>query len=539
MKHTKRILSFVLVLVMLFALCAPALADGSYEPYRYYMCVGDSIAAGCGLTKDGSETYFDQETDDPSYIMDPDYLYHGFDFTAVPTAYHSIVANALDAKLLQYALSGMRAVEFRYFLEGVYNDFDTTYTWGNKWYDFDGSGSFTLSDLKYVTDQKDYTEAIKKTNLISINLGSNDVFSMSASLVLKEYTEDTENDYLKGIKDFLNKGGSIGEGFAKLLQYCQSAGELAKLGTMLTSYLTIAYNQFIINYEAVIEKIYEINPDITIVGVGVFNPFEYTKISDSSLTSLRAVTAPTTAMINTYIRSYELKYDNFYYADVVGTETYEQNVRDTYFSDYFTVKAHPTLAGHRYMAEQILSVLPERGTLPFTDVPSDAWYYDELYYAWYNGLINGTSATTFEPAATTTRAQAVTVLYRIAGSPNVSGLTEPFTDVSDSHWAHDAIVWAYQNAIVNGYTATTFGPDDGLTRGQFVAIMYRYAGSPKTSGDLGVFSDSADIPDGFRNAVRWAVANDIVTGYADGTFRPNDVITRAQLAAILARFDKL
>ena len=539
MKNIKRILSFVLVLVMVFALCAPALADSSYEPYRYYMCVGDSIAAGCGLTKDGSETYFDQDTDDTSYILDPDYLYHGFDFTAVPKAYHSLVANALDAKLLQYALSGMRAVEFRYFLEGVYNDFDTTYTWGNKWYDFDGSGSFTLSDLKYVTDQKDYTEAIKKTNLISINLGSNDVFSMSASLVLKEYTEDTENDYLKGIKDFLNKGGSIGEGFAKLLQYCQTAGELAKLGTMLAGYLTVAYNQFTVNYNAVIEKIYEINPDITVVALGVFNPFEHTKISDGSLISLRAVTAPTVTMINTYIRSFALKYDNFHYVNILGTETYDQNVTDKNFSAYFTVKAHPTIAGHSYMAEQILNALPERGTLPFTDVPADAWYYDELYYAWYNGLINGTSSTEFTPAAATTRAQAVTVLYRMAGSPNVSGLTEPFTDVPDDYWARDAIIWAYENAIISGYTATTFGPNDGLTRGQFVTIMHRYAGTPAASGDLGVFSDSSEIAGSYRNAVRWATANDIVNGYNDGTFRPNAVITRAQLAAILARFDKL
>ncbi len=275
------------------------------------------------------------------------------------------------------------------------------------------------------------------------------------------------------------------------------------------------------------------------VALGVFNPFENLKISDGSLISLRSVTAPTVTMINAHIRSFSLKYDNFYYVNTVGTETYSQNVTDKNFSTYFTVKVHPTIEGHKYIAQQILSVLPERGTLPFTDVPADAWYYDELYYAWYNGLINGTSATTFEPAATTTRAQAVTVLYRMAGSPNVSGLTEPFADVSDSHWAHDAIVWAYQNAIVTGYDKTTFGPNDGLTRGQFVAIMYRYTGSPKTSGDLGVFSDSADIPNEFRNAVRWAVANDIVTGYADGTFRPNEVITRAQLAAILARFDRM
>ena len=87
MKHARRILSLVLVLVMVFALCAPALSD--YEPYKYYMCVGDSIAAGCALTKDGTETYYDQNTDDYTTVYNPDYIYYGYDYTAVPTAYHS------------------------------------------------------------------------------------------------------------------------------------------------------------------------------------------------------------------------------------------------------------------------------------------------------------------------------------------------------------------------------------------------------------------------------------------------------------------
>ena len=150
-----------------------------------------------------------------------------------------------------------------------------------------------------------------------------------------------------------------------------------------------------------------------------------------------------------------------------------------FWEAYFSLKVHPTLtAAISIMAEQILNALPERGTLPFADVPADAWYYDELYYAWFNTLIKGTSETTFSPAATTTRAQLVTVLYRMAGSPNVSGLTEPFTDVSDNHWARDAIIWAYESAFIKGYNATTFGPEDGLTRAQLVTILHRYAGSP-------------------------------------------------------------
>ena len=179
-----------------------------------------------------------------------------------------------------------------------------------------------------------------------------------------------------------------------------------------------------------VKKIYALNPDIIFVAVGVFNPFKHFRLSDGSNLDLSGLALPIVTAINNHLRQLSYKYDNFYYSNVVGTETYDMNYNDKYFWEYFALKVHPTLGGHQYMAQQILSVLPERGTLPFVDVPADAWYYDELYYAWFNSLIKGTTETTFDPAATTTRAQLVTVLYRMAGSPNVSGLTEPFTDVS-------------------------------------------------------------------------------------------------------------
>ena len=537
MKHTRRILSFVLVLAMVFALCAPALAAGSYEPYRYYMCVGDSIAAGCGLTKDGSETDFSLAADDYTVVYNENYIYYGYDFTAVPTAYHSMVAKALDAKLLQCARSGMRAVELRYFLEGVYNEYDETRWWDNSVFDVDGNG-FTLDDLDSINAKVNYPEMVKKTNVLSINVGSNDVFSVALGC-MGILTDDSESETIKNIKAYLNNGGNMGVALGKLIEYYQTMGRMTEFAASLTETFAKSYKQFTENYSAVLKKVYELNPDITVVAVGVFNPFANFTLKSDSKFDLGALAAPLVRQINNYLKLQTYKYDNLYYADVVGTETYDMSYDDPNFWQLYAIKVHPNLAGHRYMAEQILSVLPERGTLPFTDVPADAWYYDELYYAWYNGLINGTSSTEFTPAATTTRAQAVTVLYRMAGSPNVSGLTEPFEDVPDDYWARDAIIWAYENAIISGYTATTFGPNDGLTRGQFVTIMHRYAGTPAASGDLGVFSDSSAIAGSYRNAVRWATANDVVNGYNDGTFRPNAVITRAQLAAILARFDKM
>lgn len=331
MKHIKRILSMLLVLVMVFVLCAPALADRSYEPYKYYMCVGDSIAAGCALTKDGSETYYDQETDDYTTVYNPDYIYYGYDYTAVPTAYHSIVANALDAKLLQYARSGLRAVEFRYFLEGVYNDYDTTRSWGNTYFDTDGNGTFTLSDLDAIDAMVNYKEAIKKTDVISVNVGSNDVFTFTLGVVLEEMTGDSDNAALKSIKEFLNNGGSLGAAFGKLIEYCQSALLMPKLAATITSTFAKAYDQFEENYDVVMERIHELNPDITVIAVGVFNPFKHFRLSDGSILDLSGLAAPIVNRINLHLKTLSYKYDNLYYADVVGTETYDMNYNDRYF----------------------------------------------------------------------------------------------------------------------------------------------------------------------------------------------------------------
>jgi hypothetical protein len=113
--------------------------------------------------------------------------------------------------------------------------------------------------------------------------------------------------------------------------------------------------------------------------------------------------------------------------------------------------------------------------IPFTDVATGSWYKDAVEFAYFNGLINGLSATTFGPDATTTRAQLVTILYRYADSPKVNGTT-PFTDLDaqSGSWYMDAVNWAYQNKIVNGTSASTFSPDAKVTREQLVTILYRY-----------------------------------------------------------------
>lgn len=356
----KKTLSIVLCVVMLFALTVPAFAASgkNYYDYENYMCVGDSIAAGCGLARDGKPTNFDQNAEDYTKVYSNNYIYLGYDFAAAPNAYHSLVANELGANLLQCARSGLRAVELRYMLDGTYNDYDKDCIWGNTYFDTDGNG-FTTADLDALNAYVKYSDKIKQADLISINVGSNDVFSFALNVVLRELTKDTSDPTLNAIKEYLEKTGNIGAAFGKLIDAYQSMGKIADLATALTTTMNKAYMQFTVNYAAVIERIYEINPDITIVGVGVYNPFDGFRLSADSNLDLSGIASPVVAAINAHIASYKLKYSNFCYADVVGTQTYPMSYDDHYFWEYFSLKVHPDIEGYQFMTKQILDALPE------------------------------------------------------------------------------------------------------------------------------------------------------------------------------------
>ena len=360
----KRALSIALCIAMLFALAVPAFATSgkNYYDYENYVCIGDSIAAGCALARDGKPTNFDQTIDDPNKVMDNSYVFRGYDFSVAPNAYHSLVANELGSKLYQCARSGLRAVELRYMLDGTYNDYDKTRIWGNTYFDTDGNG-FTLADLDAMNKQVSYAEKIKKADLLTLNIGSNDVFSFTMTIVIKELTEDSTDPALVAIKDFLNKGGSIGTAFVKLIEAYEKMGKATELMSTLTATMNKAYDQFEVNFNAVIKKIYALNPDITVVAVGVYNPLDGVSLSSDSKLDISGIVTPVVASINNYIASFKLSYDNYYFANVVGTETYPMSLDDNYFSQYLIAKVHPTIEGHKYMAEKILAALP---TAPLT-----------------------------------------------------------------------------------------------------------------------------------------------------------------------------
>ena len=173
----------------------------------------------------------------------------------------------------------------------------------------------------------------------------------------------------------------------------------------------------------------------------------------------------------------------------------------------------------------------------FVDVDLSRWYHESVDFMVTNGYMNGVSATEFAPNADLTRAQLVTILYRIAGEPSVEGLANPFTDVESGKWYSNAVIWAANEGIVRGITDTTFAPNKVADREQLATIVYRFNGAEDVdTAVLDGYADGSTVSKYAVNAMAWAVENGIITGTTTTTLAPKDTATRAQVATILARY---
>ena len=181
----------------------------------------------------------------------------------------------------------------------------------------------------------------------------------------------------------------------------------------------------------------------------------------------------------------------------------------------------------------------------FTDTNYKAWYSDYVDYVYDNGIMNGMNATTFAPDRSMTRAELVTVLYRAAGSQEVT-YDGAFSDVPDGQWYSDAITWAAQNKVVNGMEDGRFAPKENITREQIATILYRYTqtlGVEMAEGAaLTSFPDGSSVRAYAKEAMEWAVAEELINGIVSGgitTLSPQATATRAQLATIISRYQQM
>ena len=183
----------------------------------------------------------------------------------------------------------------------------------------------------------------------------------------------------------------------------------------------------------------------------------------------------------------------------------------------------------------------------FSDVRPSDWYHDAVNYVCENGLMNGTSDTAFSPNATTSRGMIVTILYRLAGSPDMpeSNWGYPYADVDTNAYYSAPVYWARMNDLVTGYSDTQFGPNDAITREQLTAILYRYADHLGLDTDTGFipdkyydFSDYQSVSRYATNAMSWCVNKGIVSG-SDGKLNPHGTATRAEVATMLMNAENI
>lgn len=228
------------------------------------------------------------------------------------------------------------------------------------------------------------------------------------------------------------------------------------------------------------------------------------------------------------------------YTDALGHTTETVGAKEaTCYEDGYTGDEVCTVCGETVKTGEVIPAgSVECPSEDFADVDTGKWYHEYVDYVLKAGLMNGMETGDFAPDADMTRAQLVTVLYRMAGSPAV-GAESPFTDVEEGRWFTDAVVWAYENGIAKGVSNTEFAPNANITREQMVTFFARYADlcgiDTYVRGDLSAFADAGQVSAYAVDAMIWAVESGLIQGMGDHTIAPAASATRAQVAAILMR----
>ena len=207
----------------------------------------------------------------------------------------------------------------------------------------------------------------------------------------------------------------------------------------------------------------------------------------------------------------------------------------TWYAEGYTGDIYCSVCNELIKKGTVIEKTEDKPANPFVDVAENKFYSESVLWAVENGITNGTTATTFEPGDDCTRGQIVTFLWRAAGEPEPKGTQNPFTDLNEKAFYYKAVLWAVENGITKGTTATTFEPGKECTRGQVVTFLHRFAGQPEAADQNHPFTDAKENAY-YYDAMLWAVENNITNGFSATTFNPSGTCTRGQIVTFLFRY---
>ena len=219
---------------------------------------------------------------------------------------------------------------------------------------------------------------------------------------------------------------------------------------------------------------------------------------------------------------------------------YDTTLKQMLFETAAKVDASGNVALKFTHASEYAIVLDEKShELPFADTTKGAWYQSAVEYVYRNGIMTGTSATTFEPNTTLSRAMVVQILYNLEGQPDISdeNLGYPYVDVDAQAWYGDAVYWARLNGVATGYENNTFRPEKSVSREELAQMLYNYAQYKGINlpplGDLSQYPDGDKVSPWAQTAMKWANGLGVINGYEDNTLRPSGSTTRAEAASMI------
>lgn len=431
----KRFIKKTVAVLMTVALLAGMLvmgvsAEKTYYTYEKYVLLGDSVASG-----------------------HDDILYAPTEFIRVEGSYADLVADALGAELIPMACPGFRTIEMRYMLED----------------DYDYDDAFMFHDTQDPEVMKaripEYRQNIAEADLITLGVGGNDFGTMLTWLVADIMEENgVDPEVVKEIREIGNEVGAVTETVDKLVELANTAKALPALLEAVPAALANGLVTFFTNWNIMIEDIYALNPDVTLLVIGMFDnavKSEEDLVVDEAEAAKINIGQMIVDMANAPMKEGAKKY-GYTYVDTTGT---------------ICVTYHPTAEGHQHIAECILASLPD-ASFPYTDVEQGTPLYNAVSYFYKNDIMTSVSATEFGVDEALTKAALAEALYNLAGAPEVT-TENPFTDVDDA-----ACVWAAANGYVSG-NGTTFAPDEEVSAITFALTLFS-ASSELCPGIMGM-----------------------------------------------------